>query len=139
MPQPNTPSTQPTDGSNPAAREGGPVERAFRSVLSSTPAIEGLILLDLQGAVLAKEGENEEVLSKLAPFGVGILDLVDRLATDAGRGELEYNMMKAEEGFVMLHQVGMEHMLFALADPDATLGVLLHDVEWCVERIAGQL
>jgi hypothetical protein len=30
-------------------------------------------------------------------------------------------------------------MLFALADPDATLGVLLHDVGWCVERIAGHL
>lgn len=139
MPQPNRPSPQSTDGSTTSAPEDGPVERAFRSVLASTPAIEGLILLDLQGAVLAKEGENEEVLGKLAPFGVGILDLVDRLATDAGRGELEYNLMKAEEGYVMLHQVGPEHMLFALADPDATLGVLLHDVEWCVERVAGQL
>lgn len=135
MPQPS----QSNDRSTPNRPQDDPIEQSFRSVLSTTPAIEGLILLDLQGAVLAREGENEEVLGKLAPFGVGILDLVDRMATDAGRGELEYNLMKAEEGYVMLHQVGSDHMLFALADPDATLGVLLHDVSWCVDRVADLL
>lgn len=123
---PTTPSPSQTEPDEP-----------MNHVLSAVPGLRGLLLLDAHGEVYATSGPNAELLAKLASFAVGLIDLSGRLTQEAGCGESDYALFQAPEGAVVIHRVGPDHLLLALADAEACAGTLAHDLGWCVEQIEG--
>ena len=87
------------------------------------------------GEVRAKHGEAADQLSTSISFGVGVVDLAQRLCEDSGAGLLQAHVMLADGGTVVLHHVDESTLVVILATSDTPLGALLHDIRYVVRAI----
>jgi predicted regulator of Ras-like GTPase activity (Roadblock/LC7/MglB family) len=107
-------------------------------VLRKTPELEGLLILTTTGEVTDVAGEHEERLRQLASFAIGAFELSTRLANEAGRGDVNFHLVRSERGHLVLHRIGDDKLLFGVAAEEAPLGLLAHDLGWCAGRLAAR-
>lgn len=108
----------------------------LQRVLGTTPHVRGLLVMSGMGEVRAVAGGQTDVMSKLASFAVGVMDLGARMGEESGCGALEVMMMRCAGGHMVIHHVGEDNLLFAFTDAEAPLGLLMHDLSWCAARLA---
>lgn len=94
------------------------------------------MVMGTDGEVRAKHGEAAELLATSVSFGVGVVDLAQRLCEEAGAGVLEAHVMLAEAGIVVLHHVDESTLVVILATRDTPLGALLHDIRYVTQPSA---
>lgn len=121
---------------SPTTSTRSPAASVLEESLNRTPDIEGMILLQAKGDVLAVAGAHTDKLRQLASFAVGIFELSTRLATESGRGDVDFHLMRTDAGHMAIHRVDADRFLFSLAAEDAPLGLVTHDLGWCAERLA---
>jgi hypothetical protein len=51
---------------------------------------------------------------------------------------MEYHLMRASEGLLVVHAVGHSELLLGIVDADAPLGTAVHDLGWCAARLGEQ-
>ncbi|QDG53935.1 roadblock/LC7 domain-containing protein [Persicimonas caeni] len=121
---------------SPRATTRSPASPILEEALHRTPDIEGMVLLQAKGEVLAVAGAHTDKRRQLASFAVGVFELSTRLATESGRGDVEFHLMRTDDGHMAIHQVGEDRFLFSLAAAEAPLGLVTHDLGWCADRLS---
>ncbi len=101
-------------------------------LIAACPHIKAALVMGLDGDVRICMGPAAEALKTSISFGIGILDLAQRLSEEAGAGALRYHAIASEAGTLVLHHVDDETVAVLLADVDAPLGALLHDLQFVV-------
>lgn len=96
------------------------------------------MLTTIHGEVRGVTGAQASAIGQLASFIIGAHDLTTRLAEEGGCGELDYVLIHAAAGRVLIHRVGQEHLLLALTAAETALGVLVHDLSWCARRLSAR-
>ena len=97
-------------------------------LIGESPDFAGAVVVSRKGEVVASAGGPKELLLKLAPFAVGLLELAERAGDEAGQGGFGALMLESDDGHIGLQAVGGNHLLFALAAAGAPVGLLRHDL-----------
>lgn len=97
----------------------------LRSLLASTPEIEGAALVSDDGliisSVLAPPAEEDRV----AAMSAAMLSLGERISRELGRGTMEQVYIKGGNGFALLTAANENTVLTIMASSEARLGLLL--------------
>ena len=89
---------------------------ALERLLGESPDFEGAVLMNRQGAVMEAVGGPSELLLRLAPFAVGLLELVERTAEEAGQGAFGVTLIESDEGHIGPLRLQMGHGRFRRPD-----------------------
>ena len=92
--------------------------------------------MGLDGDIRVCLGPAAEALKTSISFGVGILDLAARLCEEAGAGVMRYHVISAEAGTLVLHHVDENTVAVILANENAPLGALVHDLQFVIQSEA---
>ena len=112
---------------------------ALGRLVGDSPDFDAAVVVSRQGSVVGHAGEPAELLLRLAPFAVGVLELAERAADEAGHGEMGVMFIESADGHIGLHAVGWDHVVFALARPEAPLGLLRHDLRVTAEQLETEI
>lgn len=102
-------------------------------LLAACSHIRAALIMGLDGQVRVCLGPSADALKTSISFGVGILDLAQRLCEEAGAGVLRYHVIAAEGGTLVLHHVDEDTIAVLLADEGAPLGALVHDLQFVIQ------
>lgn len=112
------------------------MEQILRSLVGSTPDLEGAAVVSTDGLVLASAlpaGVDEDRVSAMA---AALLSLGERTAAELTRGALEQVYVKGNSGYVVLMRAGEESVLEAIAGSAAKLGIVLLDMKRAAAELA---
>ncbi len=112
------------------------MEQTLRSLVGSTPDLEGAAVVSTDGLVLSSAlpaGVDEDRVSAMA---AALLSLGERTASELTRGALEQVYVKGDRGYVVLMRAGEESVLEAIAGSSAKLGMVLLDMKRASAQLA---
>lgn len=112
------------------------MEQALRTLVSSTPDVEGAAVVSADGLVLSSVLPANADEDRVSAMAAALLSLGERTSTELARGELEQVYVKGGKGYVVLMRAGEDNLLEAIAGPSAKLGMVLLDMKRAAAEIA---
>lgn len=112
------------------------MQQALKTLVSSTPDLEGAATVSLDGLVLASvlpAGTDEDRVSAMA---AALLSLGERTSDELARGSLEQVYVKGSNGYIILMAAGREAVLEVIAGQGAKLGMVLLDMKRAAQEIS---
>lgn len=107
--------------------------QVFDSILkdlhNASYEIEASALMSADGIMLASHLPKETSDDKMAAMSAAMLSLSDRMVGDLSGGETDRVMIQSSVGYVIVTAVSAEILLTVVAQPDAKLGMVFHDIK----------
>ena len=103
------------------------LESAVNDVRSRVPEIEGAVIVDMDGLIIAISRDMPELAEDQIELGGSMavaLSAGERITTELDRGRFKELLVKGEKGYVYLTGVGDDKILALLAKPEVKLGML---------------
>lgn len=97
----------------------------LRTLLASTPEIEGAALVSDDGLIISSVLAPPADEDRVAAMSAAMLSLGERIARELGRGKMEQVYIKGGEGFALLTAANETTVLTIMAGSGARLGLLL--------------
>ena len=92
------------------------------------PDITAAVVATPDGFAIAADTGREVSADALAALAADLLVRASRSAQEFDQGAIQELFTRAETGYVIVTSAGPEQILACLANPEATLGLLLADV-----------
>ncbi len=112
------------------------MEKTLRTLVSSTPDVEGAAVVSADGLVLSSVLPASSDEDRVSAMAAALLSLGERTSTELARGELEQVYVKGQKGYVVLMRAGEDNLIEAIAGPAAKLGMVLLDMKRAASEIA---
>ncbi len=103
------------------------LESAVNDVRSRVPEIEGAVIVDMDGLIIAISRDMPELTEDQIELGGSMavaLSAGERITAELDRGRFRELLVKGEKGYVYLTGVGDDKILALLAKPNVKLGML---------------
>jgi len=107
----------------------GRISQKLEDMRQHSPEVEAVALISMEGLLLAQSVPADIDAERLAAMAAAMLALGERVAEELARGELERVSMQGELGHVIVQAVNEKAVLAACSAEDATLGMLLLDIQ----------
>lgn len=101
------------------------LNQRLRTLLDSTPEIEGAALVSDDGLIIASVLAPPAEEDRVAAMSAAMLSLGERIARELGRGQMEQVYIKGGNGFALLSAANPRTVLTIMASSQARLGLLL--------------
>ena len=103
------------------------LESAVNDVRSRVPEIEGAVIVDMDGLIIAISRDMPELTEDQIQLGGSMaiaLTAGERITAELERGRFLELLVKGERGYVYLTSIGDDKILALLAKPEVKLGML---------------
>ncbi len=111
------------------------INKILRSLQSGSPDVEAAALISEDGLVIASVLPQHLDALKVAGMSATMLSLGGRAAHELDRGELEQVIIKGNEGYVVLLNVGKGVLLMIITNKEAKLGLVFLDMRRAAEDL----
>lgn len=96
--------------------------------LAAREGVRAAVLLGADGLPIEHAGPTRDDAETVAALAAGVAQHAERLGEAAGHGALQAGVLEHEQGLVVVARAGRSEWLALLADADADVGPLLHDL-----------
>lgn len=103
---------------------------------TSCPDIAGSAVVSIDGLIMASALQKGTSEDRVSAMSAAMLSLGERIATELGRGTLDEVYIEGSKGHVILMSIGKEAVLTVLAEENAKLGLVRHDMKRAIESLA---
>ncbi len=111
------------------------VQQILRSLMSSTPDLEGATVVTPDGRALASTFPAGTDQDRVSAMAAALLSLGERIAGELERGVLEQIYVKGSSGYTVLMHADGEWVLEVVTGPLARLGMVLLEMEEAVRHL----
>ena len=111
------------------------MNRTLRSLQSGTPDIEACALISDEGLVIASVLPQHVQEARVAGMAATLLSLGTRACNELGRGKLEQVLIRGDNGYAVMSEVGQGVLLLVLTSKDAKLGLIFLDTGRAAQEI----
>jgi uncharacterized protein len=101
----------------------------------TSPAIEACGLVSRDGLVIAMNMPSNFAGEKYAAIATTIVGDCERICRDLNRSGLEQVLLKGEDGYIILQNVGKDTVLLVMVKKDPNLGMILLRMKSISEQI----
>ncbi len=100
-----------------------------------SPAIEACGLVSRDGLVIAMNMPSNFAGEKYAAIATTIVGDCERICRDLNRSGLEQVLLKGEDGYIILQDLGKDMVLLVMVKKDPNLGLILFRMKSVSEEI----
>lgn len=104
------------------------LNETLRTLQSGTPDIEACALISEDGLMIASVLPQHIDEARVAGMTATLLSLGTRASNELGRGDLHEVLVRGEQGYAIMLDVGEGTLLLALASKLAKLGLIFLDM-----------
>lgn len=102
------------------------------------PEVEAAAYLEDDGTILGFAPKESAVEDLVAPLMLTLVNVADRATQELGRGVVDTVMVEASQGLLLAKDVSEGRMVAVLASKKAPLGLVLADLNICVDSLLGR-
>jgi len=114
------------------------VKGVLEELLSMNETIDGVLVSTLEGLPLtwyAREPEMIKEEGRIAAATTVVFSTSERNSLDLGKGHIDHVIIRTEKGYIILRLAGEDHIIAAVTNMNAKLGVVLRDLKWAADKI----
>lgn len=97
---------------------------ALRALHKASPHIMGSAVVTSEGFVIASELPDETAEKKVTIMAMAMLTMGQEATSELGSSDLERVLVESKDSYIVLINAGPSAVLAAVADKEATLGLL---------------
>ncbi|MCB0264262.1 MAG: roadblock/LC7 domain-containing protein [Calditrichia bacterium] len=111
------------------------LQAILKNFQSSTPDIEGVAVASDDGLVIASRLPEDVEEDRVGAMSAAILSLGERSSEELNRGDVKQVLVKGENGYVVLMNVGSESVLITMTTENVKLGLLFLELKRAAEEL----
>lgn len=112
---------------------------ALHDLVSNSLDIEGVVVISLDGLVIAAELPSKMDQARVGAVAAGILNLSDRSVGQLARGDLQQTLIQGTDGNVIITHAGKNATFVALTGQGVNLGMAFLEAREGAQAVAGIL
>ncbi len=101
----------------------------------NVPHVQATAIVSTDGLVIASRLPHSVEEDRIGAMGAAILLISSRSGQELDRGEMERVLIEGENGYILLHSIGVDAILIALVDKDVRLGMLFYECKKCIAKL----
>jgi predicted regulator of Ras-like GTPase activity (Roadblock/LC7/MglB family) len=117
-------------------KAGEIIKPSLDSTLESYQAIDGLVVVTVDGHMIISQVRDGKPTKRLATMGSSLMSLGDTVAAELGMDKCKNVIVENEGGYVVFRHINKVFVLAAITNTPNGLGILLSASKACAENIS---
>ncbi|MCB0281880.1 MAG: roadblock/LC7 domain-containing protein [Calditrichae bacterium] len=107
----------------------------LKDLETSTPDIEATALVSSDGLVIASRLPSDVEEDRIGAMSAAMLSLGERSSEELSRGKLNQVLIKGENGYIVMMNIGDESVLVVMTNEKIKLGLLFLELKRTAEHL----